>query len=69
MADEADRAAESSDLFLETSLAAARRPVTAGVPGECVECGEEMPRLVGGLCGYCRDEAEKNARLGRIARG
>lgn len=55
MADAADAAQEVNDLHLRTSLAAARRPVVIGVPGECRKCGDEMPRLVGGLCGYCRD--------------
>lgn len=26
-----------------------------GEPGECDECGEDMPRLVNGRCAPCRD--------------
>lgn len=55
MADEIDQANELADQHLERSIRAARVPVPAGVPGECKECGEDMPRLVDGRCGYCRD--------------
>lgn len=55
MADEVDRANELADAHLERSLRAARAPIPAGVRGECEECGEDMPRLVNGRCGYCRD--------------
>lgn len=55
MADQIDDANRLADEHLERSLRAARAPVPAGVPGECEECGEDMPRLVNGRCGYCRD--------------
>ncbi len=55
MADVIDLAAEMQELHLEQSLRAARVIVPAGVPGECAECGEDMPRLVGGRCAPCRD--------------
>lgn len=55
MADEIDRATEIADHHLARSIAAARQPIPAGEPGECEGCGEEMPRLVDGRCGYCRD--------------
>lgn len=55
MADAVDMAQEVNDLHLRASLVAARQPVVIGTPGECRKCGDEMPRLVGGLCGYCRD--------------
>lgn len=55
MADAADAAQEVNDLHLRASLAAALQPVVIGAPGECRKCGDEMPRLVGSLCGYCRD--------------
>nr|WP_221239982.1 conjugal transfer protein TraR [Sphingomonas abaci] len=42
-------------MHLRASLAAARQPVAIGTPGECQKCGDDMPRLVGGLCGFCRD--------------
>lgn len=56
MADIADAAAERVDAYHELAL---RRvlsiPVAAGEPGECSECGEDSPRLVGGRCARCRD--------------
>ncbi|HVJ00630.1 MAG TPA: conjugal transfer protein TraR [Sphingomonas sp.] len=55
MADLADRANECLAEHLELSLRAARAAIPAGLPGECEECGEDMPRLVDGRCGYCRD--------------
>lgn len=55
MADVVDDAQVLSDMHLRHSLAAARQPVPIGVPGECAKCGDEMPRLVNNLCGYCRD--------------
>ncbi len=55
MADDVDQATRLADEHLARSLAAARAPVPAGEPGECRECGEDMPRLVNGRCGYCRD--------------
>ena len=38
-----------------TDALALAGPVPAGVAGECENCGEHMPRLVDGQCGYCRD--------------
>ncbi|ALJ15329.1 TraR/DksA C4-type zinc finger protein [Sphingopyxis macrogoltabida] len=59
MADDIDRANELADEHLNHSLRAARAAAvtatSAGVPGECEECGEDMPRLIDGRCGYCRD--------------
>lgn len=55
MADDVDMANELAANHLERSLRAARAAVPTGVPGECEECGEEMPRLIDGRCGYCRD--------------
>ena len=55
MADEIDRANEIVEEHLARGLAAARVPVPAGEPGECEGCGEDMPRLVNGRCGFCRD--------------
>lgn len=55
MADEIDRANALAEADLERSIRAARQPIPAGVPGECDNCGDNMPRLVNGLCGYCRD--------------
>ena len=55
MPDEIDRSVENEQLLLDRRIAQVRQPIPAGVPGECEECGVDMPRLVGWLCGYCRD--------------
>lgn len=55
MADQIDQANDLNEQHLERSLRAARQPIAVGVPGECDECGYDMPRLVEGRCGFCRD--------------
>lgn len=55
MADAADFATDLVAESLEHSIRAARVPVPVGEPGECEACFEDRPRLVGGLCGFCRD--------------
>lgn len=30
--------------------------IPTGIAGECKNCGEQSPRLVGGNCAPCRDE-------------
>lgn len=55
MADEADTAAERTEVYTSAAIQAARRPIALGVPGECSECLEQMPRLVNGRCAPCRD--------------
>lgn len=55
MADDVDLATVRIEQHLEHSLRAARRPVPAGEPGECRDCGDDSPRLVGGRCAPCRD--------------
>lgn len=55
MADDVDFATALVAANLEKSISAARAPIPAGEPGECDECGEDMPRLVEGRCGFCRD--------------
>ena len=62
MADEVDRANERAELDLASAIRAARAPVPVGVPGECISCGDDFPRLIGGRCGYCRDGRRKGAR-------
>lgn len=51
--------ADDADVLIaehfERSLRAARVPVPAGVAGECDDCGEDSPRLIGGYCAPCRD--------------
>ena len=63
MADEADMAADLVAEHLAASLAAARVAVPAGVPGECDDCGDGSPRLVGGRCAPCRDRAARMQRM------
>lgn len=55
MSDDVDRATALIEHQTERAIAAARVPIAPGAPGECQGCFEEMPRLVGGLCGFCRD--------------
>ena len=56
MADDVDRAGAIEAEHLARGLAGIdRSPLPAGAPGECDECGENMPRLVGGRCAFCRD--------------
>lgn len=55
MGDVVDMAADLQDEHLEHSLRRARVPIAAGVPGECEQCFEDSPRLVGGRCAFCRD--------------
>ena len=55
MSDLIDDAQQLEAEHLVLSLAAARATIPAGQPGECDNCGDEFPRLVGGLCGFCRD--------------
>lgn len=55
MADNVDFATDLVADKLEQQIRAARAPIPHGEPGECETCFEQMPRLVNGRCGYCRD--------------
>lgn len=55
MSDDADFAFRLEDAARQRGLASVSANIPAGLPGECDECGEIMPRLVGGRCGFCRD--------------
>lgn len=55
MADTADMADDIIQERISIALRRASAPIPAGVAGECENCGDEMPRLVNGLCGFCRD--------------
>lgn len=55
MSDVVDLAAQIEADRIAQGVAAAAQPIALGVPGECDECEWWMPRLVGGLCPYCRD--------------
>lgn len=56
MADEADKAGDTTEKWLALQIAAARGDIKPGNPGVCEYCGEESPRLVGGACAPCRDK-------------
>ncbi len=55
MADAADLTTELVAVELSATLSRIPHAIPPGVSGECDECGEIMPRLVGGRCGFCRD--------------
>jgi len=40
----------------QLGMAAKVAAIPAGEPGECEKCGEDMPRLVRGVCCPCRDK-------------
>jgi hypothetical protein len=52
---------DTSDIIAEILLNAdiqqirQRAQIDPGVAGECDKCGDEMPRLVKGICCRCRD--------------
>ncbi|MBM3927378.1 MAG: hypothetical protein FJ335_02820 [Sphingomonadales bacterium] len=55
MTDVVDMATDIVSEHIARGIAAARVPIPAGTAGECDNCGDTFARLVGGLCGYCRD--------------
>jgi hypothetical protein len=55
VSDDADLAAELAEAAVAARLRAIDATIPAGAPGECDDCGEQMPRLVDGRCGFCRD--------------
>lgn len=55
MADVVDMAAEIEAKHIAAALRRTSVPFVLGARGICDDCGEEMPRLAGGRCGYCRD--------------
>mgnify|MGYP000364323162 CR=1 FL=1 len=63
MVDEVDtlaevREREDSFLWKKAQEKAAKIPI--GEVGECLECGRKnLPRIVNGHCGRCRDELAK----------
>lgn len=52
--DEGDVATESV-MKDDKILHSFRYNIPKGIPGECEDCGEERPRLIGGVCAFCRD--------------
>lgn len=58
MADEADKTADLMEVEEAANIAEICRKAAAipkGVPGICDLCGEDMPRLINGVCAPCRD--------------
>jgi hypothetical protein len=55
MVDIVDMAVDIEAEHLTRGIARAAVPVPAGNPGECEGCDWWMPRLVEGLCAFCRD--------------
>lgn len=59
MSDNIDRSSEDSEFLLDAQVKDIHSKVTKipeGTPGECDKCGENMPRLVDGICCRCRDK-------------
>ena len=58
MADEADKTADRMEFEEAANIAEIRRKaaeIPKGKPGECERCGEDMPRLINGVCAPCHD--------------
>lgn len=58
MADIADVTGERMEVEEAANIAEICRKAAAipkGVPGICDLCGEDMPRLINGVCAPCRD--------------
>ena len=57
MADEADKTSDRMEAQEAADIAEICRKAAAsnGVPGICDLCGEDMPRLINGVCAPCRD--------------
>ena len=71
--DSADIANDRAQIAIDSAVSMARRAVQAmesATPGECADCGEGSPRLIGGFCPECRDYryARNRAAHGRFAR-
>ncbi len=58
MADIADVTADRMEVQEAAGIAEIRRKaaqIPKGEPGECERCGEDMLRLINGVCAPCRD--------------
>ncbi len=55
MADAADMADAIQAEMIDIAVRQARNRILPGISGECDGCEWWMPRLVDGLCGFCRD--------------
>lgn len=58
MPDDLDMAADQY-LYIDAMLHSFRYTLPVGSPGECDECGEYSPRLLGGRCAVCRDGGKR----------
>jgi len=50
-----DQANDHAQAMLEIQIAAQRKDIVPGVPGDCALCGEWSGRLIGNACAPCRD--------------
>lgn len=59
MVDEIDQSVEIQEAGLMASIDYIRSnaKIPVGQPGECIECYEDSPRLVRGVCARCRDRS------------
>jgi len=58
-ADQIDQACDREQEDTAKAVAAAREAasrIEIGFAGTCLECGRDLPRIVRGYCGRCRDE-------------
>lgn len=58
MADDADIVVARS-LEADVAVHSFRYDIPEGEAGECEECEEYSPRLIGGRCAFCRDGRER----------
>lgn len=61
MADIVDIAGAIEAETISLGIARAAAPLDPGTAGECEQCEWWMPRLVGGLCAFCRDRRPRPA--------
>jgi RNA polymerase-binding transcription factor DksA len=62
MADPIDQGCQHEQRFTDSAINEIRNKADAieqGVPGECIQCGEDMPRLVRRMCCRCRDKYQR----------
>lgn len=62
--DQLDQAARLEERERSRGIEASRQAAASmpkGEEGDCDYCGEHFTRLVGGLCGFCRDD-KKNIK-------
>ena len=61
VADIVDLAGAIEAETISLGIARAAAPLDPGTAGECEQCEWWMPRLVGGLCAFCRDRRPRPA--------